>query len=464
MARVTSCPSITTVPARPAARVPRDVGHDGLVVQVDAAVDGAPGDGAIHRARVHVPALQCFRDGTRHRSLARARRAVDCDQHRATGYAPSAAVAGCRIGGRPAVHRPSPQCAVVAGMPRQRLGIPASPFSSRAEARPPTMAACASRCLAAGAVVVLLLVGWSACRRAVTGARCRCSCAWARCRAGRRARRRLADDDGRRVMLSFTGAARRTRRASLPPPARPHAPHPAQRRRACARHRGAAPDRLRGGARDVRHARRSRRRCPISRQYLVTTRLTDDIEDAALAMLAAPEVPQDRRRPHRPARISFAGGLSVIAAGRPSLRDRVGFVFSVGGHARLPGVMQYVCTGRQPDGRMHPPHEYGAVILLTNMAEDVVPPDQVAPLRAAVHQFLHASHVDMFDKPQAAIEFPGPRHGSRPAAGARAFMRLVNDRDALGPRRPAAAVPRSLGHRGRALARRCHPPRAPRSS
>ena len=115
-------------------------------------------------------------------------------------------------------------------------------------------------------------------------------------------------------------------------------------------------------------------------------------------MLAAPEVPQDADGRIGLLGISFAGGLSVIAAGRPSLRDRVGFVFSVGGHARLPGVMQYLCTGRQPDGRMHPPHEYGAVILLTNMAEDVVPADQVAPLRAAVHQFLHASHVDMFDK------------------------------------------------------------------
>jgi acetyl esterase/lipase len=172
---------------------------------------------------------------------------------------------------------------------------------------------------------------------------------------------------------------------------------------------------------------------PDLKEYLVTTRLTDDIEDAALAMLAAPEVPQDADTRIGLLGISFAGGLSIIAAGRPALRDRVGFVFSVGGHARLPGVMTYLCTGRQPDGRMHPPHEYGAVILLTNLAEDVVPADQVAPLRAAVHQFLHASHVDMFDKPQAAIEFQKARDmetGLAPEA--RAFMHLVNERDALG--------------------------------
>lgn len=172
---------------------------------------------------------------------------------------------------------------------------------------------------------------------------------------------------------------------------------------------------------------------PDLKEYLVTTRLTDDIEDAALAMLAAPQVPRDEDGRIGLLGISFAGGLSIIAAGRPALRDRVGFVFSVGGHARLPGVMRYLCTGRQPDGRMHTPHEYGAVILLTNMAEDVVPAAQVAPLRAAVHQFLHASHVDMFDKPRAAREFASARdmEATLPAES-RAFMHLVNERDALG--------------------------------
>ncbi len=172
---------------------------------------------------------------------------------------------------------------------------------------------------------------------------------------------------------------------------------------------------------------------PDLKQYLVTPRLTDDIEDAALAVLAAPEVPQDGDGRVGMLGISFAGGLSVVAAGRPGLRDRVGFVFSVGGHARLPGVMRYLCTGMLPDGRRQPPHEYGAVILLTNMAEDVVPADQVAPLRAAVHQFLHASHVDMFDKPQAELDFQQAREmeaGLAPEA--RAFMHLVNERDALG--------------------------------
>lgn len=176
---------------------------------------------------------------------------------------------------------------------------------------------------------------------------------------------------------------------------------------------------------------------PDLKEYRVTTRFTDDLEDAALAVLASSEVPHAADRRIGLLGISFAGGLSIVAAGRPTLKDRVAFVFSMGGHADLPNVMRFLCTGIKPDGEPYPPHDYGAVILLTNMAEDVVPPDQVGPLRAAVHQFLHASHVDMFDKAQARVEFdkavamepglPDP---------ARAFMHLVNTRDvpALGRR------------------------------
>ena len=95
--------------------------------------------------------------------------------------------------------------------------------------------------------------------------------------------------------------------------------------------------------------------------------------------------------------------------------------------------MRYLCTGVQPDGRRHPPHDYGSVILLTNLADDVVPAAQVAPLRAAVHQFLHASHVDMFDKPTAAREFDAARamEIDLPPEG-RALMHMVNTRDVAG--------------------------------
>jgi hypothetical protein len=43
--------------------------------------------------------------------------------------------------------------------------------------------------------------------------------------------------------------------------------------------------------------------------------------------------------------ISFAGGLSVVAAGRPALRDHVAYVFSFGGHGDMQRVLRYLCSG-----------------------------------------------------------------------------------------------------------------------
>ncbi len=168
---------------------------------------------------------------------------------------------------------------------------------------------------------------------------------------------------------------------------------------------------------------------PDLKAYLITPRLTDEIEDAALAVLASREVPQALDGRIGLLGISFSGGLSIVAAGRPALRDRVAFVFSMGGHASLPDVMRYLCTGITPDGVPYPPHDYGGVILLTNLAGDLVPAAQVAPLRAAVHQFLHASHVDMFDKAQAQVEFERARAMEQTLPdNARSFMYLVNTR------------------------------------
>ena len=48
--------------------------------------------------------------------------------------------------------------------------------------------------------------------------------------------------------------------------------------------------------------------------------------------------------------ISFAGGLSIVAAGRPALANRVVAVLSLGGHGDLPRTLRYLCTGIQADG------------------------------------------------------------------------------------------------------------------
>ena len=131
--------------------------------------------------------------------------------------------------------------------------------------------------------------------------------------------------------------------------------------------------------------------------------------------------------------ISFGGGLSIVAASR--LSD-VEWVLSFGGHGDLSRTLRYLCTGDQPDGSRRPPHDYGVVIILLSVAEKVVPAEQVEPLRQGLRTFLEASHLDMVDKPRAAVTFERAKAiaASLPEP-ARTFMTWVNTRDVahLGP-------------------------------
>lgn len=136
--------------------------------------------------------------------------------------------------------------------------------------------------------------------------------------------------------------------------------------------------------------------------------------------------------------VSFSGGLAVVAAGRPALRDRLLYVFSFGGHDDLPRVLNYLCSGVEADGiaGSPPPHDYGEAVVLLNVAPRVVPPDQVVPLRAAVRRFLLASYLDVMDKPRAAAEFAAARDLERTLPEPSAtLLRYVNTRDVskLGP-------------------------------
>jgi dienelactone hydrolase len=173
---------------------------------------------------------------------------------------------------------------------------------------------------------------------------------------------------------------------------------------------------------------------PDLKQYSITPRTTDMIEDAAMWLSASSGYAPDGRVGLMG--ISFAGGLAVVAAGRPALKDRVAFVMSFGGHGDLPRTLRYLCTGVQPDGGRRPPHDYGVAIILLGVADRVVPSDQAQPLRDAILAFLHASHVDMVDKAEGQVEFA--RAKSMAAAlpePARLLMAYVNERDvaSLGP-------------------------------
>src|SRR5262245_32157874 len=82
---------------------------------------------------------------------------------------------------------------------------------------------------------------------------------------------------------------------------------------------------------------------PDLQRYQITPESTDVIEDAVLWLIGRPELAADGRVGL--IGISFAGGLSIVAAGRPSIRDKLAFVLSFGGHADLPRVMRYTATG-----------------------------------------------------------------------------------------------------------------------
>jgi dienelactone hydrolase len=174
---------------------------------------------------------------------------------------------------------------------------------------------------------------------------------------------------------------------------------------------------------------------PDLSRYLVTARSTDMIEDAALWFSNR----TDLTRGHRigVAGISFAGGLSMVAAGRPSLRGRLAFVFSFGGHANFQRVVRYLCSGVEPPapGIEHtppvlPPHDYGVAIVALDLTDHLVPPDQAEALRTGILTFLHASHLALFDEQASKREFASARAQeiamSEPA---RTFLHLVNERD-----------------------------------
>ena len=169
-------------------------------------------------------------------------------------------------------------------------------------------------------------------------------------------------------------------------------------------------------------------------EYRITPRTTDMIEDAAWWLSGQHDLAPDGRIGMMG--ISFAGGLSIIAASRSPLRDRVAFVMSFGGHGDLPRTLRYLCTGIQPDGSRFPPHDYGVVIILLSVADEVVPPEQVAPLRKVILTYLDASRLDLVDKNESWNTFQRARAMSDALPEpAKTLMRYVNDRDVthLGP-------------------------------
>jgi len=184
---------------------------------------------------------------------------------------------------------------------------------------------------------------------------------------------------------------------------------------------------------------------PDLTEYRITPQATDVIEDGVTFL--------SRQRQYAPdgtigiVGISFAGGLAIVAAGRDSVRDRVAYVLSLGGHGDLPRVLRFLCTGIQPTGPGLPqnadgtglhrqPHDYGVAVILYGVADLMVPPAQVPPLRAAVRTFLLASQETLVDMRRAEAMFQQARDLEAPLPEpARTYLHWVNTRDVgqLGP-------------------------------
>jgi acetyl esterase/lipase len=164
---------------------------------------------------------------------------------------------------------------------------------------------------------------------------------------------------------------------------------------------------------------------PQLAEFDFTPTITDSIEQLALWLSADRQFAPDGRIGMMG--FSVGGGLTVVAAGRPSLRDRVAYVFSMGGHHDLTRVLRYLCTGvltephdvlkgvtlgkhvEPAEQRTVPPHDYGVAMMLLALADRVVPPAQVEPLKAAVRRFLQASALHRAGRPEAQGEFAALR-------------------------------------------------------
>jgi len=177
---------------------------------------------------------------------------------------------------------------------------------------------------------------------------------------------------------------------------------------------------------------------PDLQAYMITPRATDVIEDAVSWMAQRPNIAPDGRVGI--VGISFAGGLSISAAGRPSIRDKVAFILSFGGHGDLPRVMRYLATGEAPQVSglaTHPPHDYGVSVILYGLADrGVVPADQVSALRDGIKTFLLASQLTLVSMDQANATFAKAREMAKALPEpSRTFMNYVNDRAVkkLGP-------------------------------
>ncbi|HEX7139430.1 MAG TPA: hypothetical protein VF219_16365, partial [Vicinamibacterales bacterium] len=192
---------------------------------------------------------------------------------------------------------------------------------------------------------------------------------------------------------------------------------------------------------------------PELSRFEVSPALTDAIEHAALWLANDSGLAPNHRIGLFG--VSFSGGLSIVAAGRPSLADHISHVFALGAHDDLPRVMRYLCTGQEPfppgQARIainaagagsaanagqpftRVPNDSGLAVMLLGAADRVVPAAQTELLREAVREYLRVSEPDAgADKTRGSADVDAlrPRTGRMPEPS-KTLMRYVLDRDVV---------------------------------
>jgi dienelactone hydrolase len=164
---------------------------------------------------------------------------------------------------------------------------------------------------------------------------------------------------------------------------------------------------------------------PDLRAYRITVRSVDMIEDAirwgARTFGTGGRIGV--------AGISFAGGLTLVAAGRPGVSDHLRSVFALGAHADLPRVLRYL-SGEGAPATLPPPHDYGVVLFLRESLKHVVPAEQIPALDHALVTFLDASSAEGMAPGRARQLFEAARaeEVALPEPS-KTLMRAVNARD-----------------------------------
>ena len=166
---------------------------------------------------------------------------------------------------------------------------------------------------------------------------------------------------------------------------------------------------------------------PDLRQYRLTARATDMMEDAIRWVAANQDLAPSGRI--GVVGVSFAGGLALVAAGRPGVADKITALFALGAHADLPRVVRYLCVADGAPKTLAPPHDYGVVLMLRASAHLVVPANQVAGLDRALVTFLDASSAAPDKTREQALFADARKQGQQLPEPSRGLVRAVLARD-----------------------------------